>query len=158
MGVQDVINGIQDQADNTSNMDYIKWIDWSSRVGDFAECILGILVLIVLIIVPIVIALEVLYINAPVTRNVFDKLRDGTTRVARVAEFCLRDAVEAVEQAYCGEHFGNANMAYLCIKCKSLMVIGFAVSLALQGGSMLAGITYGVVGKAIIYIINLIPS
>ena len=38
------------------------------------------------------------------------------------------------------------------------MVIGFAVSLALQGGSMLAGITYGVVGKAIIYIINLIPS
>ena len=87
MGVQDVIKGIQDQADNSSNMDYIKWIDWSSGVGDFAECILGILVLIVLIIVPIVIALEVLYINAPVTRNVFDKLRDGTTRLARVAEF-----------------------------------------------------------------------
>lgn len=156
MSAADVIDEISKKADEESNLDHIRFIEWSREIIDYGQVILGLLVILVFILVPIVISLELVYINIPITRKVFDNIRGGNRRVSRVAEFSLRDAVEAVEKAALGEYGSNPNMAYLIIKAKSSMTIGVMLALVLQGTSMLMGIANGLVGVAVDYILNLL--
>lgn len=157
MSADEIIDKIEEKAIETGSMDHIKYIEWSKAIIEFAEFILGMLIVVIIILVPLVIMLEVVYINVPISRNVFDKIRGGNNRIARVAQFALRDAVEAVEKVYIGESTGNVNITYCYIKIKSLMVIGFGIALVIQGTSMMINTTYGVVGKALEYLINLLP-
>lgn len=158
MTAKDIVDEIGSNADNKSDINYIVFYEWSIKIVQFAEMLLGVTVLMILILVPLVISLELIYINIPITRNVFDKIKGGSTRRARVAEFCLRDAVQAVEESAIGRYGGNSNIAYLAIKCKSLTVIGFVIAMLLQGSTTLAGASYGIIGRAIEYLIERLPG
>ena len=156
MNVSDILSDIADKAVDTASMDRILFSDITNGIIEFTEIILGMAIIIIFILVPIVISLELIYINAPVTRDLFDSIKGSNRKVSKIAEFCLRDAVESVERAAMGEYCGNANNAYVVIKVKSVTVIGFVVALTLQGVSVLSGISYGLVGKAIETILNLL--
>lgn len=158
MSVHNIVEGIKEKSDSSGDINQILFTEWSREIIDFCEIILGLLIVVIFILTPLVIALEEIYINIPITRDVFDNIKGGNSRVARIAEFTLRDAVEAVERAAVGEYGCNPNMAYCMIKVKSVTVIGFILAMIVQGASVLAGITYGLVGKAIISLLELLPS
>ena len=156
MSVNDILNDIGNKAVDNGEMDRILFSDITNGIIDFTEIILGLAIITIFILVPIVVSLELIYINAPVTRDLFDSIKGSDRKIAKIAEFSLRDAVESVERAAMGEYCGNANNAYIIIKVKSVTIIGFIVALTLQGVSVLSGISYGLVGKAIETILNLL--
>lgn len=156
MNISDILSDIGDKAVDNGSMDMILFSDITRGIIELTEIILGIAIIVIIILVPIVISLELIYINAPVTRDLFDSIKGSDKKVAKIAEFCLRDAVESVEKATMGDYCGNANNAYIVIKLKSVTLIGFILALTIQGASVLSGISHGLVGKAIETIIGLL--
>ena len=98
----------------------------------------GFVTTVILLVVPLVIAMEVIYICFPFIRDKFDKLlikveSKGTAK--KVIGLALRDAKAAVYKANTTQTGESALYLYLIIKCKSMMFIMFIICMVLKGTS-----------------------
>lgn len=148
---QEIINGIQQRAEESSgDYDYISFYEGLNSITSIANSILGILVVLIDILIPIIISLELCYINFPMFRQQVDKIIVNSGGAAHGAfEFTFKDAVEAVRKASI-DGAGNSNLVYFKKKCKSIWIVVFIISIALTGNMQFLRI----IGKVVIPLIQ----
>lgn len=127
----DVMIGISELIQDDGGADYIKLHEGLGIVSDVASWILGLLVMIILIGFPIIVALEVLFINVPVFQSSIIKLMDKNTTLNKIMGICLRDAKRALYLANTKDTGESANKVYLFIKVKVLFIAVFMVGMIL---------------------------
>lgn len=127
----DIMNGISELIQDDGGANYVALHEGLGIVGDITSWILGLLVMIVLIGFPIIVALEVLFINVPVVQSSVLKLMDKSTTVNKIMGICLRDAKRAIYLANTKETGKSVNKIYLLIKIKVLFIAIFIIGIIL---------------------------
>lgn len=153
MGINDITNELQNRLSYDGDLDHITLIESSGIIGRVASVILGLLSLMIVILVPIVVAVEVVYICFPAIRDKTDELLlKLETRGAdkRILGMAFRDAKHVVELVYCrGGTTGDMLWEYLKIKVKSIVFVFFLISLVIQGGGYIVDLVWNLVGNVI---------
>lgn len=141
MQVEDLVRELRNKALNGQGVNHLQLhngIDLISRISEF---ILGILAVLIITVLPLIVTLEIIYINFPIVRGQLDNVRDrGTGHFKKAVEFSLRDAIKAVEQANTVQTGKSANFIYLVLKIKWICLVVFAISIVLGGGELIISI------------------
>ena len=138
MSVDDIVNQITGKLANDGAANYIQLATQIKYIGDITQLILGILVAILVIGLPIVIAIEVCYINYPIVQESLEKIVVRSKgNLNKVLGLTIRDARTAVRMADTIETGRSVNLIYLKIKCKSIFIAFFIVGLVLGIGPSL---------------------
>jgi hypothetical protein len=139
-----------------SGIDYIGLKESSSVIGRITNILFGVMSTLILILVPIITALEVIYICFPVIREMNEKVihRLEVSGIGRkVVAISFKDAKKAIENIYCSGVSNSSTSTilfeYLKIKIKSVMFIMFALTMVLQGGQRIVDIVWNFVGSII---------
>lgn len=156
MGIDEITKELERRMSYNGDLDHITLIESSGIIGRIASIILGILSTIIVILVPIIIAMEVIYICFPAIR---DKTNELITKLEtkgadkRLLGVAFRDAKHAVEEVYCrGQLNGTAGdmlWIYFRVKVKSIVFVFFLLSLVLQGGGYVVELVWNLVGNVI---------
>lgn len=156
MGIDDITKELENRLAYDGDLDHITLIESSGIIARISSIVLGILSTLIVILVPIIIAVEVVYICFPAIRDKTDELitkletKGADKRLLGVA---FRDAKRAIEVIYCrGQLVGttaDVMWEYFKIKVKSIIFIFFILSLVLQGGSYIVEMVWNLLGNAI---------
>lgn len=145
MGVDEIVEGIKNRLPNDGSADYIQLHEQLAIIGTVAETILGLLVTIIVIGVPLVVAVELLYINFPVLQQTYHKALIKTTgRVNKTLGLVIRDARIAVEKVNTVDAGKSVNMEYLKIKSKAIFIATLTVGLVLGAGTSVIQLIYSI--------------
>lgn len=153
MGINDITNELQNRLSYDGDLDHITLIESSGIIGRVASVILGLLSLMIVILVPIVVAVEVVYICFPAIRDKTNELllkleTKGADK--RILGMAFRDAKHVVELVYCrGGTTGDMLWEYLKIKVRSIVFVFFLISLVIQGGGYIVDLVWNLVGNVI---------
>lgn len=146
MTVDSIVDGLSSYLQSNGNADYITLIEGIGIVGKIASIILGLLVTIILIGLPLVISIEVCYINFPIFRERFDDLYNRLNGKRQVVlGLVVRDAKKAVVESHTTQYGIQVNNIYLKMKCKAVFICIFLVALVLGPGQFLIGFAYNLV-------------
>ena len=140
MSIEDLTNQLADRVNAGNDMDYLVLNESGSII--IRGLILGVLARFILIVVPIVTALELMYICMPIMRSKADFiLRKIEEKGAdkRLLGLAFKDARHAIDGAYnkgkIEDSTADILKRYAVIKIKSVFFIFFILSLVLQGGA-----------------------
>lgn len=139
MSTSDIVRELEERLYYNGEINQIQLIEQTGLISQIASIVLGVLSIVILILVPIVVAVEVIYIAFPVIRNKTDELilKIESKGVKHNAlGFVLRDAKEAVKRAnidMIGQK--SAISIYLKLKVKSVFIGMFILAFVIQGGS-----------------------
>ena len=104
--------------------------------------VFGTLIIVIYIVIPLIVALELMYIAFPPMRNVTTRLstlmqQHSLSRLNTVLGFTFQDADRAIKAAMMkGEASTNAELLeYFKIKCKSVMIIMLFIAIIIGGSS-----------------------
>lgn len=140
MDVDELVNDISNNVAQDNGVDYIKMTEGIDTINRFASIALGMITVLISILMPIVIALEILYINWPPVRSGVDKaLVNGPGKVQSTIKFFLRDGIKAVTEANTIETGKSANALYIGIKTKWIIITVICIAIALCGASTIIG-------------------
>lgn len=135
MSVDDIVKDITSNMANDGSADYIQLIEKLGMVGTITNVVLGLLVTIIVIGVPLVVAIELCYINFPVLQTTFEKAVIKTTgNLNKALGLVIHDARIAVQAANTVETGRDANWIYLKIKCKAIFLAVICAGLVLGAG------------------------
>ena len=141
MSVEEIVEGISGYMETDGFVDYIGLMEGLGTIGRITSIVLGLLVVTIVIFMPIVIAVEVCYINFPVFRDGYDKMGGRLQgRGKEALGFVVMDARIAVEQAQTQKIGTSANLIYLKRKMKYIFLGMFSLALILGPGEMLVAI------------------
>ena len=97
LSVSDIVDDITGNLINDGSANYIQLIEGVQTVGDITSIILGVLLVLIVVGLPIVIAIEICYINFPLVRDSFERLVLKTSgHLNTVLGLVIRDAKRAV--------------------------------------------------------------
>lgn len=138
MEVDDIVKGLENKLQSDGAVDYIGLIEGYEAVGKIASIVLGLMVVFILIILPLVIALELLYINSPIIRGKIDEviMPDGRYKKPSIG-FNFKDARKAIERSSETGGESSANLQYLRIKIWALLVIVTMVAMVVSGSNLI---------------------
>jgi hypothetical protein len=151
--IASLVEELEKRIYSNGDVNYLFMIQSTNVIYSIASLVLGILSLLIVIIVPIVIALELMYICFPAVRAKADELImkiEGSGHKNNLVQFTLRDAVEAVEEAntrMVGER--SALWIYLQIKVKSVLFLMFIVALVVRGSASIIAFMDGLISNII---------
>lgn len=152
MSIEDITTELEDRLAYNGDLNYIKLIESSGVIGRIASLILGILSMIILILVPVIVAMEVIYICFPAIREKTNEMLEKLeTKGAdkRLLGIAFRDAKHAIGSVYCGGSLEGSTSdilwCYLKIKCKSVIFIFFILAFVLQGGAVIVNTVWNLV-------------
>ena len=118
MSSEEIIEGVEQYLYSDGQADNILLIEGLTLVSKVATTLLSILTGIIIIGLPLIVAVEIIYINFPVVqRPINTKIIYKTGRIHRILAFALRDAVRAVEECEI-EPSKNVNFEYLKLKIR----------------------------------------
>lgn len=157
MDVGELTTELEERLSSDGSINYITWIESSSVIGRIASIILGLLCDIIIIMVPLIVALEVIYICFPIIRektdNVLVKIGNINGISRRLLGVFFRDAKHAVESVYSSGNLeaGTSDMLwmYARIKIKSILFLFFLIAFILQGSSGVVNWVWNFVGNLI---------
>lgn len=133
MSVDDIIMGIEKDLANDGNADYIMMIEGMGVLGVIFTTITSLLLTLIIIGIPIIVAVEIMYLNLPLVRDRYeDMLVNSGGRVNDVLSFTVKDAKKALVHANTMETGKSVNLQYLIIKSKSILIAALVISLILQ--------------------------
>lgn len=153
MSVEEITQSIIDKAESDGSIDHIMFLEQTDAIVRIANILYGVLSTIILLFVPLVISIEVIYINFPIIRGKIDDLLikvEGHGIAHRMAGFALGDAVEAVRVACTAETGRSAIYIYLVNKCKSLMFIMFIICLVINGTSDIINYVWSLIENVVL--------
>ena len=158
MSVESIIEDMQGYLYNDGMADYIQLNEGLGIVGQIASMIVGVLVTLIIVGLPIVIAIEVLYINSPWVQSGYDRLADkyNKGKVGRVLGLTIRDAKRALEESHTEQYGTSANWIYLKIKCKSVFLAVFIVAMVLGPGQFIIKICWNFIRDLVSVAFNLL--
>lgn len=137
MGPGDIIDAIQEKLFADSGTDYIYLHEGIGLTEEVLNKILGILVVFVIVGMPVVVAIELLFINIPALNYPILEAIDNKTPLGKIFGLCLRDAKRAIVEADTVRTGESVNMVYFKIKIKSIIIAVFIVGMILGPGKML---------------------
>lgn len=136
MSVDEIVGGITGEVSG-GGVDYLVLTEWVDTIRNIANFISGFIVYLIVIGVPLIVSIELLYINVPPLKstidNWLDKLEEKGIKY-RASELILRDAILAVKRAATIDTGRSATAIYMQIKAKSIFLSAFIVALILGGG------------------------
>ena len=151
MTVTDIKGGIEQFLQNDGLADLVLLHEGLGLIGKVASVILGIFVLVTVVGIPIIIAIELAYINFPILRLSTDKLYDRLKgRAGRIAGLMLRDAKQAVKESQTVHKDTSVNFLYLKIKIKAIMLCIILVAFSISGGATLIDYLISIIGNFLI--------
>lgn len=140
----EILEGIRSKLENDGSADYITLNESLGVIVTIGEILIGLLTGLIILSIPLMIALEVMYINFPVVHERVDQLSIRSAGWEKTTGFVLRDAKAAVERANTIETGSSANWIYLKLKAGTLVLLGIAISLALGFGAEIIGFLWRV--------------
>lgn len=141
MSVDDIVRDITGSMINDGSVDYIQMYEKLDLINTIGSLILGLMVYIIIIGVPLIVSLELLYINFPIMQTSYEKVLVRTTgHLNNVLGFVMHDAKIAVREANTINTGRDANWIYLRIKCKAIFLAVLCVTLVLGAGPLVVDI------------------
>lgn len=135
---QNIIGNIQQlAAENSGDYDYISFYEGLLTISTITGKVLSILVTLISILVPLMIALEICYIEFPILREAINRVLTNSGGALHGAfQFTFRDAQEAVRRASINGA-AKALGEYFKIKVRSIYLVVFVIALTLSGNGFL---------------------
>lgn len=141
MSVDEIVNDITNHLSTDGSANYIKLIESLHTIEKVSSVILGLMVVVILLGIPIVVSVELVYINFPVAQEQFEKVLIKTTgNLNKALGLVLRDAKLAVLKANTIETGNNVNIIYLKLKIKSILIAVIAAASILGAGPIIVDI------------------
>lgn len=138
MTTQDIVNEISKYLDNGGNADYISLTEGLELIKNISGAIIDLLVAIIIIGLPIVVAIEVCYINFPVFQKGYDDLYNRLEgKRGKILGLLIRDATYAVKLSNTTEYGVGANTIYFKVKIKTIFICVLTIGLVLGAGPVL---------------------
>lgn len=136
MSTQEIIDGLTDQLYSNGDVDYIWLSSGIEFVSKVANTILSIMVAILVIGTPLIVSLELAYINFPIIQSKLGGAIDKTTgRTNKILRFTLRDGIRASERA-AEDPDRNVNIEYMKLKFWTIFITTLIIAMALGGASV----------------------
>lgn len=145
MRVSDILNGMGELYVDDGGANYLQLHQVTYFFSVVVNYLISILTVIVIVGVPLIIAMELLYINIPVFQGSVNRAAEGDPRFEKIVGIFLRDAKVALYRANTAETGKSANAVYLGIKWKTVFIAYFLV-----------GLTIGPIKGIIMYMIRVI--
>ena len=146
MDISKLVEDLERKATSGGGSDILMestWIEVIDRIGGF---ILGLLIVLLAISLPLIITLEVMYINFPAFRvEIVDKLSEkfkGNGHIQRVMKLTFHDARRALKEANTIQTGKSANLAYLFIKAKWIIIVTCSLYIYLGGIDIIIAIVF----------------
>lgn len=134
MSASEIIDGMRDVLVDDGGANYEMLIVGSDTISSILSFIAGFLVVVILIGLPLVIAVEVVYINFSPFNEYLRRFSEKDKKLEKLLGLCLRDAKTALYRANTCKTGMSANSEYLRIKIKTVfiafLVIGLTVGTA----------------------------
>lgn len=131
MSPLDIIEGIEQKISVPGGYDYIMMHEGLQIIDKVIGALMGILIVIAIAGIPIIVALEVMYINNPLLRNTADTITGSKKKGVRIIALCLRDALRAIQLANTVETGKSVNEVYFGIKLKKIIIAYVIIGMAL---------------------------
>ena len=147
MSIDEVIDGISNYGGNDGGANYAALHEGLAISQYLVSKVLGILVIAVLIGLPVVIIIEIAYLNLPIFNGYTHKIADKHAGFRKVFGLCLRDAQLAEYRHETDENYKSVNYYYLLIKIKTVLIVFICV-----------GIVLGPMNIIIQYIVKLVSN
>lgn len=150
MGASEILQGMQELVGTNPSVNLTFMYDGLQLIMEYSSLLLGLLVVIILIATPVIVALEVMYINFPTMQSgvhmALDKLNKKNSKVLeKTLTVMFRDANRAIVEANTLQTGRSANMAYLIIKVKTVLIM-----------VVIIGIVIGPLQQIILFLVNLV--
>lgn len=153
MTVGNIVDGMEQYLQSDGMADYISMIEGLGLVGEIAGLVIGLLVSIIMIGVPVVVAIEICYINFPLIQSGYNSLYSRLKgKPNQIFGLVIRDARRALEESKTTSYGTNVNWIYLKIKCKAIILCVFIVAMVLGPGQILLSFAYNLVKGFITWI------
>lgn len=144
MSPEDVIQGILEEIGGSAGTDYIFLIESVRAISELFDKIGGILIVVLIVMIPLLVALEVAYINFPILQDMVGR-PNGTTRgQERILGLVLRDAQRAIIKYEKQGRARSINAVYFGIKFKSLIIAFIIIACILGLGPYIIAIIIGI--------------
>ena len=131
MDVGELVDAMGNMVTDDGGANYIQLHENLAMIDQIVSFLVGLLVVVIAVGIPLIVALEVLYINIPTIQDSMDKFTEGNKRLERIIGLCFRDARLALYRANTSETGKSANMCYLGIKIKAILLAFIVIGLAL---------------------------
>lgn len=150
MTVDDIIGDISSILANDGSANYIQLTEQTTFFQTISETLLGIIVVLIVAILPLIVALETMYINLPILQERINNTNEsGSKFIKRMNEIVFRDARLALTRANAIVTGRSANLEYLRIKLKTIIIAIITISFAMGLGpaviSIIINITQGII-------------
>lgn len=138
MTVTDIVTDIESYLSGDGMADYVSLIEGLGIVGRIGSIVIGILVVMIVVGMPVVVAIEVFYINFPIVQNGYDEIYHRLKGKAnRIFGLVIRDARKALELSHTTKNGESVNYIYLRIKIKAVFIAVFIVAMVLGPGTFI---------------------
>lgn len=132
MTVDDIILSIEKGMQRDGGANFIQMLEGMGLIGQAFSILSGIMVALIIIMMPIVIAIEAMYLNLPFMQNKVDNLVLRTNgRLRDAMEITIKDAKKALVIANTQETGRSVNYEYLKIKIKAIFIAALIVGIVL---------------------------
>ena len=132
MTVDDIILSIEKGMQRDGGANFIQMLEGMGLIGQAFSILSGIMVALIIIVMPIVIAIEAMYLNLPFMQNKVDNLVLRTNgRLRDAMEITIKDAKKALVIANTQETGRSVNYEYLKIKIKAIFIAALIVGIVL---------------------------
>lgn len=141
-----IVDGMKEYLQTDGTADYISMIQGLGIVGQIAGLIVGMLVAMIMVGVPIIVSIEVMYINFPVFQSKCNNLYHRLEGKANTAlGLVLRDAFRAVELSHTSEYGKSVNAIYLRLKCVAIFISIFIVAIVVGPGQIIISYAWNLI-------------
>ena len=154
-----IIQNIKDgmQSGESAGYDVEMQKSAMSTIGVIASRFFGILVVVIIVLVPLIVALEVCYIQFPLFRGGVNKLTDEHGRLDSILGFTFRDAQKAVKE-HAVNGTASAMAYYIKLKLKSVYLVMFIVALLLAGNAFVLRVLIKILSPLIVGIVDILKK
>lgn len=151
MTVDEVISGLEGGLGYDGGVNYITLLEVTEILFSIFSVIANIMVTIIIIGLPIIIALELMYLNLPFMQIKMDEVLISLSGLKKDAmTVTLKDAKRALVSANTLETGTSVNKVYLFIKIKAIFIATIVVGLQLFAGPIILNIVWNLVESIIV--------
>ena len=137
MQVGEIVNGISNLLIDDGSANYEMLHEGLGTTSEVIGSVIGILVMILIIGIPIMVALEVCYINFPILQNRIDRISEASKGADKFVGFIFRDARLTLYNTDTGKSDRNRNSEYFHLKIKNIIIAYVCVAIVLGPGNLI---------------------
>ena len=150
MTVNHIAEGIAENIDSGTGIDYQLLINGMEFMSSLVDSFIRLLVGIIIVGLPLVIAIEVMYINFPIIQSKYDDLYHRLQGKSQKAfGLIIRDARKAVEDSHTIKYGASANRLYLSRKIPAIFICTFLVAMVLGPTEVIIKYAMGIINNMV---------